>query len=106
MSDYYILKNGEPVKCANVIAWGRWFEGADDERRIAATEIGDVRVSTIFLGLDHGYGGTVQLYETMIFGGDHDGYQERYATRAEAEAGHAAAVVLVKQAGWPGAPDA
>jgi hypothetical protein len=31
----------------------------------------------------------------MIFGGEHDQYQRRYATRAEAEAGHAEAVNMV-----------
>jgi hypothetical protein len=107
MSDYYILKNGEPAKADNVLAWGRWFEGADEERRVAADEIGDVRVSTVFLGLDHGYGeGPPVLYETMIFGGEHDDYQERYSTRAEAEAGHARAVTLVKQSAWSKVPDA
>ena len=35
------------------------------------------------------------LFETMIFGGEHDQYQERYATREEAVEGHARAVAPV-----------
>lgn len=55
------------------------------------------RVSTVFLGLDHnfGSGGPPILWETMIFNVEtEDGYQfqERYSTREEAIAGHAAAV--------------
>lgn len=51
-------------------------------------------VSTVFLALDHDLSGKGPpvLYETMIFGGPRDDYQERYCTRAEAEAGHARAV--------------
>ena len=50
-------------------------------------------VSTVFLSMDHGFGkGRPVLYETMIFGGPRDQYQERYCTRAEAEAGHARTV--------------
>jgi hypothetical protein len=46
-------------------------------------------VSTVFLGLDHQWGdGPPLVFETMIFGGEHDQYQERYSTWDEAEAGH------------------
>lgn len=59
-------------------------------RRVADDTIGDVRVSTIFLGIDHGWGeGPPQLFETMVFGGPHDGDQERYASWEEAAEGHA-----------------
>lgn len=57
---------------------------------------GGVTVSTVFLGLDHSYGnGPPVLFETMIFEGDHDGYQERYCTWEEAEQGHERAITLV-----------
>jgi hypothetical protein len=47
-------------------------------------------VSTVFLGFDHRLIGAGEpiLFETMIFGGDHDCYQERYETEAQAVAGH------------------
>ena len=88
----YMLKGKEPVPVEDVIEWGRWFEDAD--RSVASTVLENgVRVSTVFLGLDHNFGsGEPVLFETMIFGGKHDKYQERYATWGEAEAGHKQAV--------------
>lgn len=97
MSDKYILNEyGEPTPCNDLLAWGRWMQAA--ERHVAKDQISDdVSVSTVFLGLDHSFGGGVPiLYETMIFGGPHDQYQDRYATKEEALAGHAVAVELAK----------
>lgn len=94
----YILKDGEVVEEADVIKWGKWFETAK-ERRIGSDEFGDVRVSTVFLGIDHNFGGEGPpiVFETMIFGGEHDQYQERYCTLEEAKAGHLKAVELIKK---------
>jgi hypothetical protein len=39
------------------------------------------------------------LFETMIFGGEHEGYCDRYATLGEAKAGHWNAVDLVIRSG-------
>lgn len=51
------------------------------------------RVSTVFLGLDHRFGGEGPpiLFETMIFGGKLDQYQERCCTYAQAIEMHAIA---------------
>lgn len=94
MSDRYILDaTGTPVPEPDLITWAKWLEGA--ERHVDATTVGDARVSTVFLGLDHSFGhGPPLLFETMIFGGPHDQYQERYPTRDEAVAGHQRAVEL------------
>ena len=52
--------------------------------------VGDTRVSTVFLGLDHRFeDGPPVVFETMCFGGSLEGNEERYSTKAEAEAGHA-----------------
>lgn len=50
----------------------------------------DVDVSTVFLCLDHSFSkeGPPLLFETMIFGGPYDSYQERYHTYKEALEGH------------------
>lgn len=92
MSGKYILEGKIPKLVDDVFEWGEWFETAD--RKVARTVLpNDVEVSTVFLGLDHNFSGGVPiLFETMIFGGEHDGYQERYATWEEAEAGHKQAV--------------
>ena len=82
----YILDGHEPVPERDIMAWSRWFESAD--RHVRNTARDDVRVSTVFLGLDHGFGGRRELFETMLFvNGTAEGC-ERYSTWDEAEAGH------------------
>jgi hypothetical protein len=95
---YFRLEGHEPVQCADVLEWGKWFETAD--RHVKQEMIGDIRVSTVFLGLDHSFGddGPPILFETMIFGGTHNEYQDRCATWDEAVAMHERAVALVKGA--------
>lgn len=96
----YILKNKKPVAETNLFKWGRWFEKTK-RRVIKQKYIGKVFVSTVFLGLDHRFGmsGDPILFETMIFGGKHDEYQERYTTYEGALKGHKKAVQLVKKEG-------
>lgn len=60
---------------------------------------GDVRVSTVFLGLDHRFGdGPPLLFETMAFVGHDDVGMERYSTWQEAEEGHARWVAKIFKA--------
>ncbi len=90
----YILE-GKTIKVVDDLTeWAKWFGKAD--RHIGKTKItNEIEVSTVFLGLDHSHGGgTPILFETIIFGGEHDQYQERYATYEEAEAGHIVAVEM------------
>jgi hypothetical protein len=99
MSNLYILVGHEPVEEPDMFTWAYWFQTAD--RHVALTEQDDVRVSTVFLGLDHGWGGVPLLFETMVFRGtttalgrevpaQSDGEDEfaRYSTWDEAVAGH------------------
>lgn len=94
--DKFILINKEPVIEPDLVKWGKFMEDFNN-RRVAVYDQGMVHVSTVFLGIDHGFfDGPPVLFETMIFRGNHDGYQERYATWDEAERGHEVAVNLVK----------
>lgn len=74
-------------------------------RQVAKTDLGDIRVSTVFLGLDHSFDdGPSLLFETMIFGDlfDQDEYLERSSTWEAAEAQHAKAVEVVRKSlNWP-----
>ncbi len=88
------LDGKNPVPCSDVIEWGKWFEKSN--RHVADTKIGDVRVSTVFLGLDHGFGSAPILFETMVFGGNFDEEMNRYHTWEEAEKGHAEMVRKVE----------
>jgi hypothetical protein len=101
-SGRYILDGHQPVPCEDLFRWARWFETAD--RYVAKTRIGPLRVSTVFLGLDHAAfrGEAPLLFETMIFGTEarsefSNSYCERYSTWEEAERGHMAAVELAQQ---------
>lgn len=101
MIDHYILDaQRNPVRCSDIIQWAQWFR--QNDRVVAHTSSGDVMISTIFLGLDHGWGDKVLLYETMVFNGPWDEYCERYETEAEARKGHERALkaVLHEQRWW------
>jgi hypothetical protein len=53
----------------------------------------EVEVSTVFLAIDHGFGGRLPvLWETMIFGGPHDQWCDRYISEEAATHGHDAVV--------------
>jgi hypothetical protein len=99
MNGQYILDDaGEPVPEPDILKWGRWMEGV--ERLLIRTELApNITVSTVFLGLDHGHGrgnNLPILWETMIFGGPHTDYQERYTSREAALVGHEMAVALAR----------
>lgn len=96
MSSRYYDVDGNPLE---MLEWAAKFEGRGDPTdhswKIGFDEEGDVSVSTVWLGLDHQYGdGPPLIFETMIFGGEHDQYQERYSTKEEAIAGHKRACAL------------
>ena len=97
MIKHYILEDGKP-KDVPLLEWGKWMEA--NSRRVEFTKIGKVEISTVFLGLDHGFGhGKVILFESMIFGGKYNGCSNRYETVEQAKKGHATAVKKVKQGG-------
>ena len=88
----YILDGHTPVPCDDLLKWARWYETHDRfvAKNIFTRNGSSVRVSTVFLALNHRFGsGPPLLFETMVFGGDYDFEQERYSTWEEAEAGHA-----------------
>lgn len=96
----YILVDRIPVEEPDLFKWGRWME-EQHRRRVAETMVEGIRVSTVFLGLDHGCGeGPPILFETMIFGGEHNlDYQTRCCTWGEAEKMHLAGIKAAKKGG-------
>jgi hypothetical protein len=96
MSDKYILEGRNPIACDNLIEWAKWFETAD--RIVEKTNIGHLYVSTVFLGLDHRFGGRGMpiLFETMIFGDGVEDYHERCSTWEQAEEQHKTACSRAK----------
>jgi hypothetical protein len=94
--DNFVEIDDVPRPAKNLIQWAIAFERFD--RHVAHDDLGGAWVSSVFLGLDHGFGapGGPVLYETMVFGGAHDGHQRRYHTRAEAAAGHLETLQMVQ----------
>ncbi len=87
--DLYYIKKGKIVQAKDALDWSTNF--SEEQKKVKLTYVGDCRVSTVFLGIDHSFldSDLPILYETMIFGGVQDQeYQERYCTKEEALIGH------------------
>lgn len=93
---YYYGRDGKAIPMCE---WAVRFEDLE-YKRVAQTTIGPWWISTVWLGLDHGFlEGRPLIFESMIFwhgpeGGepDHDRPMERYTTEAQARRGHASIV--------------
>ena len=69
---HYVLQGKTPVAIdpgdpAGHLRWAEWFKTAD--RHVAKETIGGIRISTVFLGLDHGFDPDEApiLFESMCF---------------------------------------
>jgi len=95
---YKLDENNKPVKANDVHDYLEWSDGNPLTKPVAQEHIDTIFVSTVFLGLDHGWDGEIPLlWETMIFGGEHDQYQERYTSHEDALEGHQKALNLVNK---------
>lgn len=93
---YFKLVDRRPVPVDDAVEWSTWFAQAD--RRVAETWIDDVRISTVFLGLDHNFldDQDPALFETVAFVGGAANKTRRYFIWEEAEAGHADVVSQIR----------
>jgi hypothetical protein len=91
MNMKYILTDDHQVEATDDFRrWSNWFE--THRRHVAETTVGDLYVSTVFLGVDHSFSGDGPpvVFETMVFDRDQNGIdQRRYRTWDEACSGHA-----------------
>ena len=93
MSEFFTLDDNHEVVLCDLVTWANMIEDID-KRRVASDYVNDYHVSTVFLGLDHGFGlgGKKLLFETMIFdkegGMGREKYIDRYSTWDEAVKGH------------------
>ena len=92
---YYVLDGHEPREAT----WEEAVPWFARDRAVANDVVGEARVSTVFLVIDHGFGDgeAPVLFESMVFGGPLDGEQVRYRTWDEAERGHADLLARVKE---------
>lgn len=90
MRDEYILdSDGNPILESDPKKWIKWFR-EESNWRVAFTEINGVKISTIFLGIDHNLSGNGPplLWETCIFGGKFNNEVKRYSSLKYAIDGH------------------
>lgn len=99
--DKFILDENKNAIPATLMEWAGWLEGDCDKRIVGRSRIDDKLVSTVFLGLDHGYPELLKvcrelykpkIFETMVFEKKEDIYCDRYSTWKEAEKGHQKAI--------------
>lgn len=119
MSRMYILDDQHQPVEVDVHEWARWRKEQDalgDPKRVALDTLEGVRVSTVFLGIDHGFSTDPKalpvLFETMVFVDNPAGLSEpvmvefdqlceRYCTWDQAAAGHALVIQRLKLAMQP-----
>lgn len=98
-----ISEDGSITQC-DVMAWSSEFQRnplvhyTKGGRQVARNEIEpNILVSTVFLGMDHGWGDEQLWFETMIFwpGSPLDEEQWRYPTVGAAYTGHFLAIQKV-----------
>ena len=96
MAWYILDENNKPVKATSIMEAADWMEKNPERKAVKQEHIGDIFISTVFLGLDHAWDSDVPvLWETMIFGGEHDQYQDRYTSVEDALEGHQTALTLI-----------
>jgi hypothetical protein len=80
----YILSGNEPQSCEDIVEWAMWM--GESNHQIARDEIGDICVSTAFIGIASGkVKGMPLLFETMVFPSN---LVKRYTTYQQAMEGH------------------
>jgi len=98
-TDLWFDKDGQPIpdEQAFALRYGQPPGAVSEYARIGLDVVGESKVSTVWLGLNHEFrpDRPPLIFETMIFGGQYADYCERYATEAQAAAGHAAVVAAL-----------
>ncbi len=97
---FYVLEpDGITPKNVDLVSWCQWMEKNECKRNMARDEVAGVVIDTCFLAIASNIHGPPLVFETMTTSRtreDLDGRICRYATHAEAMAGHAAVVSWVK----------
>lgn len=94
IGQYVLDENGNAVRAKGLLSWAKWMEEHKADCQLARYQIGEAFVSTIFMGLDsfsileRDRPHTPLLWESMIFGGLYNLFQQRYASKEEALRGH------------------
>ncbi|MEI6197134.1 MAG: hypothetical protein WCS42_22690 [Verrucomicrobiota bacterium] len=96
MKHYTLNDEGEPIFEPDAEKWALWFENAN--LHVADDDVGNARVSTVFLGIGWDDGPSA-IWETVIFGGPLDQVKDRcLGSREQAESMHKKTVSRVHAA--------
>jgi hypothetical protein len=88
MQIYTLDAEGNPILCEDAVAWGEWMRD-EAARRVALDEDDSLAVSTVFLGMDHSWGGGPPvLWETMVFRDGEEVDVQRHSSLVDAQDGH------------------
>jgi hypothetical protein len=100
---YFILDANKNVVYSTMDEWVAWRVKHPGDKNVFSNEINGYWISTVFLGMDIGFGTPPLYFETMVFkkvGNDIDFsgriYEDRYETYEQAKEGHAYACRYVK----------
>ncbi len=85
MSEYYDREGKE----ITIDDWAKKFENGD-YKVVRKSTVHGMDISTVWLGSDHGFGMSEKpiIFETMIFGGPWDQFEQRYPSEEQAVLGH------------------
>lgn len=92
----FLDRQGQPIEADE---WSRLL-GNDDYRCVGYDEVGPVRISTVWLGLDHDYGltGRPLIFETLVRDSPLAEMGRRWSTETDAHIGHHEIVRQVERA--------
>jgi hypothetical protein len=93
----YYSRAGEPMTL------GEWAATFEESNQVAFDEVAGIKVSTVWIGLDHNFlsAGPPLIFETMVFGGAHDEFCDRYSTEEQAKAGHRRVLAALREGRKP-----
>lgn len=93
----YIFDENDTIIEESLNVWWEFYKDIE-RRRIGYDIIGNITVSTVFIGLNHScYNDEPALFESTIFENGNEKYCKRYYTWEEAQEGHIKIVEYAKK---------
>lgn len=87
---HYILDEERNIIPVDLMTWAKWLDRPGNKRTIDRTKKGKLVVSTVFIGLDHGYREEDEplIFESMFFDDGSEKDCVRTSTVEEAQEAH------------------
>jgi hypothetical protein len=107
LMNYWIATPEGEIRQGTFAEYAEWSQRRGDSLPVSeggyvvARDVmpGESLVSTVLLGMNHGFGGVPLIFETMVFSASGNGdFCQRYSTLQEARQGHAEVVARLSEA--------